>query len=317
MIDLMGKRNFCFILSGLILVACIIGLIVNGVQLDIQFQGGTIMQIEMPDSNFDETKAADIVMNTIGKRATVQKSQTYNAETSENDINLLVLNIGSTETLTDDERSKVLDAISKEYNLPENYKVTVNSVEPFIGDEIKTSSIYAIFWASLLIVLYVWFRFRVMHGLSAGIFAVLALLHDVMVMFAVYVIFKIPLNESFVAAVLTIIGYSINDTVVIYDRIRENSRILKKMPVGELVNRSVVETLNRSINTSVTTLICILTLYIFAAVYNIGSVKEFTLPLSVGILSGCYSTIFIASPLYMVWQQRGEKKKLARKTAKA
>lgn len=317
MMDLMGKRNYCFILSGLILVACIIGMIVNGVQLDIQFQGGTILQIEMPDSNFDEVKAEGIVMDTIGKRARAQKSQTYNAETSENDINLLVLNIGSTETLTEDERSKVLDAIFTEYNLPDDSEVTVNSVEPFIGDEIRINSIYAIIWASVLIVLYVWFRFRVMHGLSAGIFAVLALFHDVMVMFAVYVIFKIPLNESFVAAVLTIIGYSINDTVVIYDRIRENSRILKKMPIGELVNRSVVETLSRSINTSVTTLICILTLYIFAAVYNIGSVKEFTLPLSVGILSGCYSTIFIASPLYMVWQQRGEKKKLARKTAKA
>jgi preprotein translocase subunit SecF len=317
MMDLMGKRNYCFILSGLILVACIIGMIVNGVQLDIQFQGGTILQIEMPDSNFDEVKAEGIVMDTIGKRARAQKSQTYNAETSENDINLLVLNIGSTETLTEDERSKVLDAIFTEYNLPDDSEVTVNSVEPFIGDEIRINSIYAIIWASVLIVLYVWFRFRVMHGLSAGIFAVLALLHDVMVMFTVYVIFMIPLNESFVAAVLTIIGYSINDTVVIYDRIRENSRILKKMPIGELVNRSVVETLNRSINTSVTTLICILTLYIFAAIYNIGPVKEFTLPLSVGILSGCYSTIFIASPLYMIWQQRGEKKKLARKAAKA
>lgn len=317
MMDIMGKRKYCFILSSLILLACIIGLIVNGVQLDIQFQGGTIIQIEMPDSSFDETKAVDIVMDTIGKRATVQKSATYNAETSENDINLLVLNIGSSETLTETERSSVLKAIYTEYNVSEDAEVTVNSVEPFIGDEIKTNSIYAIIWASVLIVLYVWFRFRVMHGLSAGIFAVLALFHDVMVMFAVYVIFKIPLNESFVAAVLTIIGYSINDTVVIYDRIRENSRILKKMPIGELVNRSVVETLSRSINTSVTTLICILTLYIFAAIYNIGSVKEFTLPLSVGILSGCYSTIFIASPLYMAWQQRGEKKKAARKIAKA
>ncbi len=317
MMDIMGKRNYCFILSGLILVACIIGMIVNGVQMDIQFQGGTIMQIEMPSGDFDETKAVDIVKSTIGKRATVQKSKTYNAETSENDINLLVLNIGSSETLTEEERTSVRDAIFTEYNVDENAVVEVNSVEPFIGDEIKVKSLYSIFWASLLIVLYVWFRFRIMHGLSAGIFAVLALIHDVMVMFTVYVIFKIPLNESFVAAVLTIIGYSINDTVVIYDRIRENSRILKKMPVGELVNRSVVETLSRSINTSVTTLICILTLYIFASVYNIGSVKEFTLPLSVGILSGCYSTIFIASPLYMLWQQRGEKKKASRKIAKA
>lgn len=316
--DLMAKRNYCFILSGLILVALIVGLFVNGLQLDIQFQGGTIMQIEMPDDTFSTDKAAEIVKNTINKKATVQKSKTFNAESNETNLNLMVLNIASQNTLKENERELVLDAMKKEFGIKENAQVTVNSVEPFIGDEIKKTSMYAVFWASILIILYVWYRFRVMHGLSAGVFAVLALFHDVMVMFAVYVLFRIPINDSFIAAVLTIIGYSINDTVIIYDRIRENTRIMRKASVSELVNTSVVQTINRSINTSVTTLISILTLYVFAAVYNIQSVVEFALPMTIGIISGVYSTIFIASPLYMIWQQRAERKKVShRKPAKA
>lgn len=316
MIDLMGKRKYFFILSALILLVTIIGLFVNGVQLDIQFQGGTILQIEMPDDNYSIDRAEDLVMETIGKKATVQKSQTYNAESGETDIYLMVLNIASENTLNEEERTKVIDAVKAEAGITENLNVTVNSVEPFIGDEIKVNSLYAIFCASILIILYVWYRFRTMHGLSAGVFAVLALFHDVIVMFGVYVIFKIPLNESFVAAVLTIIGYSINDTVVIYDRIRENSKLMRKASSYELVNTSVVQTLSRSINTSVTTLIAILTLYVFASIYGIKPVQEFTLPLTVGIISGTYSTLFIASPLYMVWQERKTKKTISRRSAK-
>ncbi len=318
MVDLMGKSKYFFALSILIFIVGIVGLFVYGIQMDIQFQGGTIMQIEMPDDTFSIDRAEDIVMETIGKKATVMKSSTYNPENEADNINLMVLNIASDETLKDVERQDVLTALRTEFNIAEDANVTVNSVEPFIGDEIRTNSIYAILISSILIILYVWLRFRTMHGLSAGVFAVVALLHDIFVMFTVYVLFKIPINDSFVAAMLTIIGYSINDTVIIYDRVRENMKILRKMPIRELVNKSVMQTVSRSINTSITTLIAILTLYVFSVIYNIESIKEFTMPLVVGIISGVYSTIFIASPLYMIWQERKiNKKAAARKPAKA
>lgn len=318
MVDLMGKKNYFFALSILIFLVGIIGLIINGVQLDIQFQGGTIMEIEMPDDTFNTERAADIVMESIGKKANVMKSSTYNPENEADNIDMMVLQIASTETLNDVERESVLNALRAEYNIKADANVNINSVEPFIGDEIKTNSLWAILISSILIILYVWLRFRTMHGLSAGVFAVLALIHDIFVMFAVYVLFKLPINDSFVAAMLTIIGYSINDTVIIYDRIRENTRILRKTPIRELVNKSVLQTISRSINTSITTLISILTLYVFSVVYNIGSIKEFALPMVVGIISGVYSTIFIASPLYMIWQERNlNKKAAARKPAKA
>ncbi len=318
MVDLMAKKNIFFVLSILIFLTGIVATFVNGVKLDIQFQGGTIMQIQMPNDNFDTERAGAIVESTIGKRASVQKSTTYNPDDPSKEITLMVLNIGSSQTLNDTERADVLTALRKEFNIPNEAQITVNSVAPFIGDEIKTNATYAIILSAIIIILYVWYRFRIMHGLSAGVFAVLALVHDCFVMYAVYVLFRIPINDSFVAAVLTIIGYSINDTVVIYDRIRENTRILRKMPIHELVNKSVMQTLARSINTSICTLLSVVILYVFAAYFNISSLKDFSFPLVVGIISGCYSTIFIASPLYMVWQERNLKKKAAaRKAAKA
>jgi preprotein translocase subunit SecF len=168
--------------------------------------------------------------------------------------------------------------------------------------------------SALLIIIYVWARFSVMSGLSAAIMSVVALLHDVFIMLSVYAIFKVPVNESFIAAALTILGYSINDTIIIYDRIRENSKLIRKSATFELVNKSINQTILRSINTVVTTLIAVATVYVAAAVNNINSLKEFTFPLLVGITSGCYSSIFIASPLWAMWKEHKAKTHL--RTAK-
>lgn len=317
MIDLIGKKYYFFALSGLLILAGVVGLLVNGIKLDIQFQGGTRITVTMPNNDYDTNKAVDLVQKTIGKTATVLKSQTYNADDKATKLNIMVLDIASKDTLNETQRSTLLTALKTEFKVSDKAAINVSSIAPYIGDEIKTKSLYAIFWASFVIILYVWWRFKIMSGLSAGVMAVLALLHDILIMCAVYFIFKIPLNDSFVAAVLTVIGYSMNDTIIIYDRIRENSNLLRKVPIGELVNKSIVQTLNRSINTVVTVLICIITLFIFASYNNITSVEEFTLPLIVGIASGMYSSIFIASSLYVVWKERSGKKKLSGKPAKA
>jgi preprotein translocase subunit SecF len=319
MIDLIGKKYYFFVLSGLLILAGLVGLLVNGIKLDIQFQGGTRITMQMPNNDYDPNKAVDLVQKTIGKTATVLKSQTYNANSSANKLNIMVLDIASKDTLDQDQRSKLLTALRSEFKVADKAETSVNSIAPFIGEEIKTKAIYAVIWASLIIILYVWWRFKIMSGLSAGVMAIVAMLHDILIMCSVYFIFKIPLNDSFIAAVLTVIGYSMNDTIIIYDRIRENSNLLRKVPIGELVNKSVVQTLNRSINTVVTVLICIVTLYIFASLpsNNITSVKEFTFPLIIGISSGMYSSIFIASSLYVVWKERTAKKKISSKPARA
>ena len=142
--------------------------------------------------------------------------------------------------------------------------------------------------------------------------ALLALLHDCLIVFFAFVLFKMPLNDNFIAVLLTIIGFSVNDTIIIYDRIRENKITAKhKMPIEELVNKSITQSLTRSINTGGTTFLAVAIIYIFATIFGIDSIKSFALPLSIGLVSGCYSTICIAGPLWVMWQKHKEKKKHA------
>jgi preprotein translocase subunit SecF len=317
MVDLIGKKKYFFILSIVLLLAGVVAYFINGVQLDIQFEGGTIIEVQMPNDDYDTAKAVTVVKDTLGKSAIVQKASTYNAENTDQKIYLMNIKIGSKEAIKQEDRTKVITALKKEFGLAENTQITVNSIEPFIGKEILRKGLLAIFWSSLLIIIYVWWRFKIMSGLSAGVMAIIALIHDVLLMLAFYLIFRIPLNDSFIAAVLTVIGYSMNDTIIIYDRIRENSNLLRKTPIAELVNKSVVQTLNRSINTVVTVLICIITVFVFASINHIESIREFSLPLIVGISSGMYSSIFIASSLYVVWKEHQQKKVVAAKAAKA
>jgi len=301
MVDLIGKRYYLFGLSALIIIAGIVGYIVHGgFNLDIQFEGGAIVSIQMDDNKTDATKAQEIVSKAINKKVTAQKS-----EVGKEGINMLVLNVAEKkQTLTEAEISKIIDVVGKNFKAKKDAQPEIRNVSPFIGDELKKNAMVAVVIVSILIILYIWFRFRSMSGPSAGVMGIVGLLHDAAIMLSVYSIFDIPMNESFIAAILTILGYSMNDTIIIYDRIRENTGLLRKVPIAELVNKSILQTLNRSINTVVTVLISCITVWGFAVYYNIESVQEFTFPLIVGIASGCYSSIFIASPLWVMWKQR-------------
>ena len=146
---------------------------------------------------------------------------------------------------------------------------------------------------------YITFRIKdVLFGASA----VIALIHDVLVVLTVYAVLGLPINNSFIAAMLTIVGYSINDTIVLFDRIRENKIFMKKNDTEELINSSINQTMVRSINTSLTTFVTIATLFVVG--FGIQSLKEFALPLMVGVLSGTYSSIFIASPLWYIFRRK-------------
>jgi preprotein translocase subunit SecF len=325
MIDLMSKRNWFFAISVLMLLVGLTGYIVNGLNLDIQFQGGTIIKVELNDRSKDETQQLD----RISKAKAVIKENVKNdkGDGLESDIQIansmepnspdeLVINLSKDANFNSEKRIALVKTLTKEFNItkgktdPENIIVSEDTVAPFIGDEFRSNAIWAVIIASILIVLYIWLRFQVMSGLSAGIFAVLALLHDAAIMFSVYMVFHIKINESFVAAILTILGYSMNDTIIIYDRIRENNSLLRKSNIFDLVNQSIFQTLARSINTVLTVLICVTTTYIFAVYYNIDSMKEFTFPLIVGIASGGYSSIFIAAPLWAMWRDYQAKKRV-------
>jgi len=318
MVNLYSKRYYFFILSVIIIIVGIASYFIHGgFKLDIQFEGGTVIELRANDGMFKESNTqelqssiADFVTKTIDKPAIVQKSSAFDISGNNSSYDVIKISIGSQNTLTNDEITKVEEAVIKEFKLTaEDPVINEESVEPFIGKEIMQNGIKAVTIAFILIIIYVWIRFRTMSGLSAGVFAVVGVIHDSIIMIAVYSIFQIPLNESFIAAILTVIGYSMNDTIIIYDRIRENSRLLRKIPLPELVNQSIIQTLNRSINTVVTALIAITTVYIFAKVNGIVSIEEFSFPLIVGMAAGCYSSIFVTSPLYVMWKESQKKTK--------
>ena len=170
----------------------------------------------------------------------------------------------------------------------------------------------AVALASILMVVYVTIRFKKIGGLSAGMMALVALFHDIAMIYFLYVIFQMPIDSNFIAVVLMILGYSLNDTIVIYDRVREQRKLMgRRTDVGTVFNVSASKTMRRTIMTSVTTFTAILIVYILAYVFNIASVKGFALPMMIGVISGCYSSLCIAGPLWVMWQNHKAAKKAA------
>ncbi|MFO7637349.1 MAG: protein translocase subunit SecF [Clostridia bacterium] len=310
MIDLMGKRKYLFIASAvLILIGVLFFAIRGGLTWDISFEGGTVIKVEMADDDFEVGPMEDQIRTFLGRPVYTQKEKTFNPENGGEEISLLTIKISKEHTLTSAEINGLLDFLDSSYNVKADTIPQIHSVEPFIGTEMRNKSLMAAGLAILLIVVYVGIRFRVMSGLPAALFGIVALLHDALIMLSAYVVFNIPINEVFIAAILTILGYSMNDTIIIYDRIRENTASMHKADIETLVNTSAVQTLPRTINTTVTTLICIVSLYVFSSIYNVTSIREFSLPLIIGIVSGSYSSIFVAAPLWMLWKKSNLKKK--------
>ena len=307
--DYIKHKNIFFSISIILIVIGIIFYFINGLELDVQFSGGTRILIET-NSEIDINKANDLVEEALGKSVVTQMLQTYNPEDTSRKIYMLRIDIAGKEALNEQERNLVGDIIAENFDVKENGNQEVLSVEPSIGRETMIAGLKAALTASVLIVLYVTWRFSAMSGFSAAMTALVALFHDVLIVFTLYTVFRFPINEVFISAALTILGYSINDTIVIYDRIRENSKLMKKHTIKEIVNTSINQSLTRTLNTAATTLITITTLYIFAAANNITSLVEFSLPLIIGFIAGIYSTIFIASPLWLMWRNSSMKKTL-------
>lgn len=312
MIRFYENRNKFFILSASLFLVGIIALFVNGLKLDIQFKGGSILKYSYT-AEIDKDKAATIATDTLGRKVDAQETEDIAKKEKK-----LVLNVAGNEGISAQDQVKLDTALKEAFKDNALDLSESNTVQPFIGKRFLFNGMLAIILASLIIMGYVWYRFKRIASLSLGVMALVALLHDVLMVLATFVVFKIPLNDAFIAVVLTILGYSINDTIVIYDRIRENSRFMKPTtPVDELVNISITQSLTRSINTALATFVSMLAVYIFATIYNIESIKSFSLPMLIGIVSGCYSTIFIAGPLWVMWQKHKQKQKLAQKAAKA
>ncbi len=297
-IDFYKKRWVFFGISIAIMLIGIISAFINGVQLDIQFKGGSLLKYSYV-GDLDADAAADVVSTSLNRPVTTQL--TSDIATGDK---RLIINISGNYGVDTKDQDK-FDAALKEKFPDAKLNLSESSmVEPFFGKKFLTNGITAILLSAVLVMIYVWIRFSRMGGLSAGVMALIALFHDVLVVFFTCVIFQIPIGDSFVAVTLSIIGYSVNDTIVIYDRIRENTKLHPKTPVDTLTNLSISQSITRSVNTNVAVLLSVSLVYVLAHINSIDSIQSFALPMAIGSISGCYSTICIAGPLWVMWKKR-------------
>ena len=209
-----------------------------------------------------------------------------------------------------DEQNAITSAILEKY--PDSGLVIeeTTSVDRTVGTTFFAKCLVAVAITFVLLVIYIAFRFRKIGGASAGIISIIALLHDVILVYFTFVVFRMPINDNFIAVILTILGYSLNNTIIIYDRIRENRRSMgPKAKTSELVNLSINQTLTRSVYTSLCTFVAIACVYVVGMLYGLSSVTTFALPMMVGILVGCYSSVCITGPLYVMWRNHKDKVK--------
>ncbi|MEA4806495.1 protein translocase subunit SecF [Acetobacterium wieringae] len=277
-IQVAEKSKIWFAISLILITISVGSLFINGLNFGIDFIGGTIVTIEL-NTPF-ETSDAKALIEEYDSSADV----TYAGEAKTQVI------ISTKKDLSTEERQALFSKFQEKYNLEDTDLLSIDTVSPSIGAEMANSAMIAAVVAVLLMLVYITFRFEFMFGLAA----VIALVHDLIIVLGVYSIFQIQVNSPLIAAMLTILGYSINDTIVVFDRIRENRPKFGKYDYANLVDTSVSQTLRRSINTSFTTLLAIGALYAF----GVPAVQDFALPLMVGIVSGTYSSIFIASALW-------------------
>ncbi len=300
-IDFVGNKKIYFSISLGIMAIGIIFNIILGTQLDIQFTGGAISKYSYV-SNLDEAELKDIVQNATSENVSIQISKNIS---SSNDKNILSVEFSGGNEISLEQQKNLTDSLLEKFPNSSFEQIEVSSVNPSMGRTFFFKCLAAIGIASILMVLYVTFRFRKIRGLSAGMMALVALAHDIIMVYFTFIIFRMPLDDSFIAVILMILGYSLNDTIIIYDRIRENRDLMnKKTPLNVLVNKSMNQTFQRTISTSVSTLVAISSVLIVALVFNLPSVVSFSLPMLVGVLSGCYSSICIACPLWVLWESK-------------
>ncbi len=324
------KRRGIFLTIALVLVlASIASLVFVGFNLDTDFAGGMAVTYQI-DSDFSVADVESIVNEALGSDqspSSVQKSG-----------NEVIIKFGFDNSLETDEArsdfamgkiSAITEALTAAYGIEapaeesaqeeategENAEATEaeavsvtgvtlknqDIVSPSTGRELARSAVLMSILACVAILLYVTFRFE----FTSGCVAVLALVHDVVLLLGMYSVFRISVDTNFIAAVLTVLGYSINNTIVIMDRIRENTRHARKETYGEIANKSIAQTLSRSINTTITTLLTIGMVYLL----GVPSIQAFSMPIIIGIVVGFYSSVFVSGPLWAMWRDSGVKSK--------
>ena len=306
-VDFVGLRKRFLTISACLMAAILLCAVVFGVRLDTEFTGGAMITLsykgEFTTSEVQKTASAALGSNDL----TLQTGE--NVATGEQ---TLKISMPGNETVTTEQVETLLDSLNETY--PDNAfaQLSLSNVSAAMGTKFLQKSLVAVVFALVLILLYIGVRFKKIGGLTGGMMAVLALLNDLMVVFGTFVLLRTPLDGNFIAAMLTILGYSINDTVVVYDRIRENRALMgKKASFEELVNHSVNQSARRTIITTVTTVMALGVMCVVSKLYGLDSIFTFAFPLMMGMLSGVYTSLCISTSAWVLWSERKSGKKNA------
>lgn len=291
MINIIGKRYFFFLFSLLIILPGLIILAVNGLPLAIDFTGGSLMEFRFESGQLPQPAEIVLIYEDLGiSDASVQT-------TGEGSL------VARSSFLDETGRAQVINALESAFS-DSVVVLRFDSVGPTIGQEVASRAALAVLAAAVVIIIYITYAFRgVQNAFRYGICAIIAMFHDVLIVISLTAIGSIvagwQMDALFLTALLTVIGFSVQDKIVVFDRIRENSGIYRRLNFETLVNHSIIQTLQRSINTQLMTVeFMLLALALFGGV----TLREFALIMLVGLLSGTYSSIFIAAPILVVWE---------------
>lgn len=271
------RKIYYLVTIAIILIGFGVGFI-RGFNFGIDFTGGTMLHMDMGREVSTEDVQKVLKENDI-------KGEVVHAGKTNNEII-----IRTTQALESNDRIKLQEDMFTAFQVNSDAILTFELFGPSVGELLKKNAVKAVLIAAVCMLIYIIFRFEWKFGLAA----IAGVVHDVLILIAFYGLFHIPINNPFIAAVLTVVGYSINDTIVVFDRVRENLGLMKKSKMEELIDTSINQTLVRSIMTSVTTILVIIPLYILGG----STIRQFTLPLMIGIIAGCVSSVFICSPIY-------------------
>ncbi|MBE6807711.1 MAG: protein translocase subunit SecF [Ruminococcaceae bacterium] len=291
--DFVANLPKALMISAAIMVLGLLCNVIFGTQMDISFKGGTQIRYSYEaEPNMD--KFEELAKKHLGSEAQIKLDEVNNKQ---------VVSITLPGEISPDQSQALTDAAEKDLKDAGLKLETSNTLSASMGTKFLLRCLLALGLAAVLLIVYVGIRFRNIGGIPAGVSALIALIHDLLIVYFTFVIFGLNLNDNFVAVMLTTLGYSLNDTIVIFDRIRTLRR-RSDAPLAEVVNDSLHHVLRRTIVTTVTTCLAILAVLVVALVMHVDSIVSFALPMLLGAISGSFSSLFLSGPIWVRWMNR-------------
>lgn len=295
--NFVGNLKKCLIISGVFFLIGVIVACIFGVKFHVNYTGGSRFTYTYT-GELDTEACAKIITDSVSIPASATSSKSLVGDETK-----LVITLASSDVVVTDMQSAITETLTEAY--PDNNVEfgEANTVSPSVAGRFFIKSIVAVIIAAILVIIYLGIRFKKIGGISAGLASFACLLHDCIMAFIACIIFRLEIDANFIAVVLTILGYSINATIVIYDRIRENHVNNPAMSVTDTVNKSINETLARSIVTSLSTFLSIVTIIVVAECFGISSLRTFAIPMAIGVVFGCYSSVCLSGPIWATWKE--------------